>query len=43
MNYAAISKSTMTSLYEAYASLKNSPLSPSLRVLLELHISHLSF
>jgi AhpD family alkylhydroperoxidase len=42
MNYAEISKSIMTPLYEAYAGLKNSPLSPSLRVLLELRVSQIN-
>jgi AhpD family alkylhydroperoxidase len=42
MNYAEISKETVSYLHKSYASLKNSPLNPSLRVLIELRTSQIN-
>ena len=42
MNYAEISKETISYLYKSYNSLKNSPLDPSTRVLIELLVSELN-
>lgn len=42
MNYAEISKETISFLYKSYNSLKNSPLDPSIRVLIELRVSQIN-
>lgn len=42
MNYAEISKETISLLYKGYNSLKNSPLEPSIRVLIELRVSQIN-
>ena len=42
MNYAEISKDTISHLYDSYGSLKNSPLNPALRVLIELRVSQIN-
>ncbi len=42
MNYAEISKETISYLYQSHASLKNSPLSPTIRILVELRTSQIN-
>lgn len=42
MNYAEISKDTVSFLHKSYASLKNSPLNPPLRALVELRVSQIN-
>ena len=42
MDYARISKDTMDHLYAGYASLKNSPLAPDLKTLIELRVSQIN-
>lgn len=42
MDYTKISKNTVGYLYEGYKSLNESPLSPHLRVLIELYISQIN-
>jgi AhpD family alkylhydroperoxidase len=42
MNYAQISKETISYLYKSYEKLKESPLNQSLRVLIELRVSQLN-
>jgi AhpD family alkylhydroperoxidase len=42
MNYAEISKETISHLYKSYTSLKQSPLNQSLRVLAELRVSQIN-
>ncbi len=42
MNYAEISKETISYLYKSHASLKNSPLDPAIRVLVELRTSQIN-
>ncbi len=42
MNYAEISKDTVSYLYKSYASLKNSSLEPTVRILLELRTSQIN-
>lgn len=42
MNYAEISKETISLLYQSYNSLKKSPLTPSVRVLVELRTSQIN-
>lgn len=42
MDYAEISKETVSLLYQSYQSLKKSPLPASLRILLELFVSQMN-
>ncbi|MBI2812408.1 MAG: carboxymuconolactone decarboxylase family protein [Candidatus Melainabacteria bacterium] len=42
MNYVEISKETVSLLHKSYASLTNSPLRPTLRVLIELRVSQIN-
>ena len=42
MDYTKISKDTISHLYEGYKSLNESPLSPDLKVLIELHVSQIN-
>ena len=42
MNYAEISKETISYLYKSHASLKNSPLDPVIRALVELRTSQIN-
>ncbi|MBS0625674.1 MAG: carboxymuconolactone decarboxylase family protein [Verrucomicrobia bacterium] len=42
MNYAEISKDTVSFLHKSYASLQNSPLNPPLRALVELRVSQIN-
>jgi AhpD family alkylhydroperoxidase len=42
MNYAEISKETISHLHRSYASLKSSPLNQLLRVLIELRVSQIN-
>ena len=42
MDYAAISQRTISHLHASYASLKESPLDPGLRTLIELRISQIN-
>ena len=42
MDYAEISKETIGFLHKSYASLKNSPLNQSIRVLVELRVSQMN-
>ena len=42
MNYAEISKETITHLYSAYNSLKNSPLDATIRLIVEIRTSQIN-
>ncbi len=42
MNYSEISKETIGFLHKCYASLKNSPLNPMVRALVELRVSQIN-
>ncbi len=42
MDYTKISKDTLNHLYECHKSLKNSPLDPTLRSLIELRVSQIN-